>query len=356
MRSVIALLFCSYSLSSFADAANPEYYSHFDSSSYSQAAPIEQMIHDLDGAPLDSGKFAYTHNQFEIGRRKNNIELSYFYRYDYYLKFNKDTGQLAYLQRNDLPLPTNTHYDVYLRPNHLRAWGLGAAYFYDVSPHLAIKTRLNYLRATHTTDGYLKGQLDTLDDGYQAQLFLNYGYSRDTLLDRPEEDSDGHGASLDVDLHWQVNQKLNVDFSGRDILSFIQYRQLTYTTATANTDNISFDQNGSIDAKPTVSGVERYRDQTQRLATRYSLRGNYQLDTKHTLTSELFAYDRNVFPRLGYQTQWQNKQWQLSYDFRSEALGLKLAGKYFNVGLSSDALDWEDAKALEIQIGVNLQL
>jgi len=356
MRAVIAIMFSSYSLLSAAATPDTEYYFYLDSLSYSQAAPIEQMIHDLDGAPLKSGKYAFTHNQAEVGVRKNDFEFSYFYRYDYYLKFNKDTGQLAYLQRNDLPLPQNTHYDVYLRPNHLRAWGLSAAYFYEFNEQLSLKTRLNYLRATHTTDGYLKGQLNTLEDGYQAQLYLNYGYSRDTLLDRPEEDSDGHGASLDIDLHWQLNQKLNVDFSGRDVLSFIQYRDLTYTTATANTDNISFDPNGTIDAKPTVSGVERYRDQTQRLAGRYSLRGNYRIDTTHNINAELFAYDRRVFPRLGYQRMWQSKQWQLSYDLRSSAWGLNLKGQYFNIGLRTDALDWEDAQALELQLGVNLQL
>ena len=356
MRALIAVIISGYSLLSFAATPDTEYYSYIDSLSYSQAAPIEQMIHDLDGAPLKSGKFAFTHNQLEIGVRKNDFEFSYFYRYDYYLKFNKDTGQLAYLQRNDLPLPQNTHYNVYLRPNHLRAWGLSAAHFYNISPQLSLKTRLNYLRATHTTDGYLKGQLNTLNDGYQAQLYLNYGYSRDTLLDRPEEDSDGHGTSLDVDLHWQVNKQLNIDFSGRDILSFIQYRDLTYTTAIANTDNISFDQNGTIDAKPTVSGVERYRDQTQRLASRYSVIGRYQFDSKHTLTSELFAYDRHVFPRLGYQRHWQNKQWQLNYDFRSEAWGLALTAKHFNVSLRTDALDWEEAKAIELKVGMQLRL
>jgi hypothetical protein len=353
MRALIAIIFSSHSLLSFSATPDTEYYSYIESLSYSQAAPIEQMIHDLDGAPLKSGKFAFTHNQFEIGLRKNDFEFSYFYRYDYYLKFNKDTGQLAYLQRNDLPLPQNTHYNVYLRPNHLRVWGLSAAYFYDIYSQLSLKTRLNYLRATHTTDGYLKGQLNTLNDGYQAQLYLNYGYSRDTLLDRPEEDSDGHGTSLDVDLQWQVNKQLNIDFSGRDILSFVKYRQLTYTTATGNTDNISFDQNGTIDAKPTVSGVERYRDQTQRLASRYSLLGRYQLNSKHALTSELFAYDHHVFPRLGYQRQWREKQWQLSYDLRSNAWGVAISGQYFTLGLRTDATDWEEAKTLEFNVGVN---
>tara|TARA_R110001583_G_scaffold62087_2_gene182956 strand:+ start:290 stop:1360 length:1071 start_codon:yes stop_codon:yes gene_type:complete len=356
MRAVIAIIFSSYSLLSAAATPDTEYYSYLDSLSYSQAAPIEQMIHDLDGAPLKSGKYAFTHNQAEVGVRKNNFEFSYFYRYDYYLKFNKDTGQLAYLQRNDLPLPQNTHYDVYLRPNHLRAWGLSAAYFYEFNEQLSLKTRLNYLRATHTTDGYLKGQLNTLEDGYQAQLYLNYGYSRDTLLDRPEEDSDGHGASLDIDLNWQLNKTIDINFSGRDILSFIQYRDLTYTTATANTDNISFDQNGTIDTKPTVSGVERYRDQTQRLAARYTLRASYQLNARGKLNSELFSYDRHIFPRIGYQTRWQNKIWQLNYDLRSAAWGLGLSGEYFNIGLRSDSLDWEEAKALEIQLGVNLLL
>ncbi|CAA0102561.1 Uncharacterised protein [Zhongshania aliphaticivorans] len=354
MRAIIATLLSCCPLLSFA-TTETEYYSFINSLSYSQAAPIEQMIHDLEGAPLKSGSYAFTHNQFEIGFREDNVEFSFFYRYDYYLKFNKDTGQIAYLLRNDLALPKNTHYDIYLRPNHLRAWGLGAAYKYQFNTQLNIKTRLNYLRATHTTDGYLNGQLNTVDDSYQAQLYLNYGYSRDTLLERPEEDSDGHGLSLDIDLSWQLD-KISLGFSGRDILSYIQYRDLTYTTAIADTNNIAFDPNGNIDTKPTVSGIERYRDQTQRLAARYTLSGSFQLAPGRALNSEIFAYDRQVFPRLGYQSQWHNTKWQLNYDFRSSAWGINLSGRYLHLALRTDSLDWENANALELQFGVNLKL
>jgi hypothetical protein len=330
--------------------ANSSLQLSLDSQSFSSIAPIHQLLDDMEGSPVHKGKFAFTHNQLEASFSQDNIEYSLFQRFDYYLKFNNDTAQLAYLLKNDIPLPKNKHYKVYLQANHLHAWGLAIAKQIEISDTASVKARLNYLQADKTTNGYLKGYLQSLDDGYQAQLYLDYGYSRDTLLKRPKEPTEGHGLSLDIDINWQATDNLKLSLLGRDIASYIKYRDLAYTQANANTDTISYNQNGAIDAKPTVSGVERNRKQSQKLPSRLELIGEYSLTQQDGITAELFSYDYQLFPRIGYTQKKPAYYWRLDYDLRTQALGIGIGHQNLGFSLRSDSLKWEAAQVVEISI------
>lgn len=321
-----------------------------ESLSYSSIASIDQTIHDLEGKPVKHGNIAFTHNQLEATVTKNEFEYSLFQRYDYFLEFNNDTAELAYLLRNDIPIHANRHYKVYIKPNHIRAWGLGLARKIEIAPTLKSKVRANYLRADKTTDGYLKGRFQSLDDGYQAQLHLDYGYSRDTLLDRKEEDSDGHGVSLDFDVEWQASENISLGLQGRDVFSYIKFKDLTYTQADADTNTISFDSNGAIDTKPTVSGIEGYRNQTQRLVHRYTLNGLYSLSESSGITGQVFSYNKFIFSRLGYSSKSQHIAWHADYDFRSKAIGVKIGHPLMSFSVRSDSLKWERAQMLEFSL------
>lgn len=345
-----------FSLSTNFALADPiEIFTEVFSESYSDISPIEQLIHDLDGPPVDRGEFAFTHNQFEIGQAQGDWSLSYFVRYDYYMKFNGDTAELAYLLRNDLPLPQNRLFDVDLKANHLVSQGLGLAKTFTHSPALSSRWRVNYFHASKTTNGYLKGQVQTLEDAYQAQLRLDYSYSRDTLLDRPEEDNYGQGLGLDFDLFWQASDKLSVSLQGRDALSWIRFEDQSFTAANADTDTVSFDENGTIDSRPTVSGVEGYRNDTQRLPARFTLSTLFTpANQKLGMGAEIFSIDRHVFSRISVQESWNGLTGKLSYDFRSNGVFFKLSGARFSVMLGGDSLDWEKARHLSVSLAYSV--
>jgi len=76
-------------------------YTEIESSSYSEAMPIKQLLNNLKGSTIKDGNFAYTHNQFEIGHRWEGFELALFWRYDYFLTFSPDTAWLFYLDKNN---------------------------------------------------------------------------------------------------------------------------------------------------------------------------------------------------------------------------------------------------------------
>lgn len=352
----LAITFLAVSNASIANASSRLLFTQFESESFSEIAPIEQIIHDLEGDPVNPGHFAFTHNQIEVGQQQGNIELSYFLRYDYFVEFSRDTAELAYLLRNDLPLPDNKTYDVDLRANHIFAQGIAAAYRFEFQEMLSGKIKLNYLNVSKTKDGSLRGLLTSQEDSYNANLHLDYGYTEDTLLDRPKNAKTGHGVSLDLDLFWQASDKLTLGLQARDMLSWIRFSKLTYTTADADTNNVSFDEDGRISTKPAVIGVEGFRNQTQKLPHRYSASAKYFINQSDYLRAETFSYNRNVFPRLAYGRQFSEITTQLEYDFRSKALGLAFTGKYLSLKLRSDDLDWEKATHLELAISFKIQL
>lgn len=347
---VVGLLHISYS---FAEH-NFETYSFIDSHSYSEIAPIKQVIDGLEGDPIDSGSFAFTHNQFEVGQRWNGFELAAFWRYDYYLEFDKDTAQLVYLDKNDVAPEPGREYDVFLKANHLVSRGVGLGYSYDFNPGLTGRVRLNYLTASEMLDGDLKGRVSTDTSTYAGDLQLDYGYSEDILLDREKESVRGKGYSVDVDLFWQVTDRLDVVLRGRDVYSRIRWKDLTYTRATATTDRISYDEDGNLQSIPGIQGVEGYRNHTQQLPERYWLAGHYALNDNWTASAEVFSYDAHLFPRVMLGRQWGALSVQASYDLEAQALGVGLTNRYVQFLLRADDADWEKAKALELLLNVSV--
>lgn len=332
-----------------------ETYSFIDSHSYSEIAPIKQVVDGLEGDPIDSGSFAFTHNQFEVGQRWKGFELAAFWRYDYYLEFDRDTAQLVYLDKNDVAPESGRKYDVYLKANHLISRGIGLGYSYDFTPDLTGRFRLNYLTASEMLDGELKGNVSTDTNTYAGDLRLDYGYSEDILLDRNKESVRGKGYSIDVDLFWQLTDRLDVVFSGRDVYSRIRWKDLTYTQATATTDRISYDENGNLQSIPGIQGREGYRNHTQQLPERYWLTGYYALNDRWTAGAEVFSYDEHLFPRVMLSRQWGALDLQVSYDLEAQAVGVGLANRYIQFLLRADDTDWEKAKALELLLNVSFQ-
>lgn len=331
-------------------------YSEIESSSYSEAMPIKQLVNDLKGPKINDGDFAYTHNQFEIGHRWGAFELAIFWRYDYFLTFSPDTAWLFYLDKNvdsdDRPDLELKNYDVRLNANHIESQGVAIGYSFYVLPELAIKTRLNYFNSGNMTNGSLTGNITTSSDDYSGTLYLDYAYKHDSLLDREEESILGQGVGIDIDVFWQLTDKLSLYVQGRDVFSYIEWRDVTYTKATAITDRVSYDENGTINVIPNISGVEGYRNQTQKLPNRYLLDLNYHLENWQ-LAVQWYRYDNYNFPRLKLGTREKVINWHVGYDLKTNAVELGLEHSNINFKVKSERLDLSNAHDFSLSLSVN---
>ena len=330
-------------------------YSEIESISYSEAMPIKQLINDLKGPDITNGNFAYTHNQFEVGHRWQAFELALFWRYDYFLTFSPDTAWLFYLDNNNKSADSQKDYNVRLNANHLESQGAAIGYSFYLLPELAVKTRLNYFNSGSMTYGSLTGDITTTIDDYSGTLELDYSYKHDSIFNRPEESISGEGLGIDIDVFWQFTKRFSAYLQGRDVFSYIKWDDVTYTKATAITDRVSYDTNGSIHVIPNISGINGYRDQIQRLPHRYLLDLNYHLENWQ-LSVQWYRYDTYNFPRIMLGSRQKVVDWHVGYDLKTNAVEFGLEHTNINFKVKSERLDLSEAHDFSVNLSVKYTL
>ncbi|THB67093.1 MAG: hypothetical protein D6B27_05255 [Gammaproteobacteria bacterium] len=345
MRYLILLV-----IGCFATICHAKYgfYSFAESESYSEVAPIKQTINDLKGDAIDRGSIAFTHNQLEIGVTDCGWQLGIFKRYDYLMLFNNDAAQIIYHKNNDISPANGREFNFYLNANHIESNGINIGYSFSSRDFFKGSIKLNYILSRNMTLGNLHGMASSIDDDLDADLWLDYNYSRDVLLERPEENVKGKGYSLDLSIKLQPIKDLIIAFGGYDVVSKIQWKDITYTKATATTNIIEVDEDGFPSFIPVISGVEKERDVTQKLPKRYFLSLNYTINESHSLIAEAKRYHNMIFPYLGYRLKAAESSYSLGYGFKSRAPSIKYNGKNFGIGIAMDHINPEKAKYLNL--------
>lgn len=328
-----------------------------DSFAYSEPYTINGILHDLDGG-YRSGDTAVTFNRVETGAGYGNWRFSVFERYDYFLEFTPDFAKLYYLLERDLPLDPSTQYVVDLSAHHLRASGIGLSYQWQVNDPLWIRPRINLLHGSELVHGSLNGEVTTTDhDTYSSTAALDYYYTKDQLFDRQVDSLRGQGASLDLDAGWQVRPDILFELHLEDVISRIWWNEAPYTVAAGDTDTMAVTDEGFLETRSLVSGVESYRDFRQRLPVHGRINGSYQMQPGRTLLAELYFVEDIVFPRLGYQYQLNNSDLIMSaqYDFKANAVGVGLDFRQFSLSLMADNWNLKQAHTLGVQFSYSYQ-
>ncbi|MDG9666684.1 hypothetical protein ONV78_02975 [Hahella sp. CR1] len=326
-------------------------YTEVESFSYSNAAPIYQIAHDLKGDPVARGDVAYTHDHIEIGAEYRNLSLSFVERYDYYLEFSPDAAELIYLYNNDLPHESDAHYDLYLAANQLRAKGVKLGYRFALTEAFNVKLALSYFRADELTEGYLRGYLDTPDASPTGELELDYAYTEDHLLDRPPENVSGDGFAVDLYLQWRPHPQWEARLALEDAFNRIYWDRATATVARATSDTIDYDEDGALDVSPALSGNEGYRDHVQELPLRGFLWSEYHLNDAVSLGVGWRRHDKSDLGLIGAAYRF-NEGLTLGgrYYFNADALNLNLQVYDLYLGVTMDRLQWKQAKTLGLSL------
>ncbi len=342
-------------LNARAEYAGADVYAEVNAMAYSEAMPIQQFIDELEGPRPGSGNIAFTFNSAEVGARYGRWTLAAFARYDYLLEFSDDTLDVAYADANDLDFPTGRALNINLQPSQISARGLGIGYQFTVSSQVEIFTRLNYLQADSLTDGSLTGTLTgNNEDSYEGELFLDYYYEKDLLLDRPEQDIEGDGYSVDVALAWSINQQWNVLLDVKDLYSEIEWQDVTYTQATAISNNASFGDDGLLDVVPLFSGIESNQDYTQRLPARTYLDVHYQFNTIWRFDAGYTEISDFQVVRLGWMAKVLGVDVSGGYQLQTQAFDMALEHKYVRLAVTTDSFEFDNAHLFGLSLGINI--
>lgn len=131
---------------------------------------------------------------------------------------------------------------------------------------------VSLFRTNSIIDGFVSGGMAyQSNNAVQADLMVDYLYDEDKLLDRPLTGSSprGWGVSVDAALYWEAkswlaaDDRLRMTLLSRDLWRRIKWSRVPYTSVTVVNGEQLLDEQGNINGRPLLQGVESYRGTTQ---------------------------------------------------------------------------------------------
>ena len=313
---------------------------------HSETSSIKQIVFDdFEGSDFAGGKRSFTHNIWESGVRFNQFKIATLARYDYVLNYTKDVAELIYADKNDKEVETSREYDLYLDVLHARSYGFKFGYSFSLLPSLTMGVDVSALKLTNFMEGDISGNVLVGDDSYDGDIYLDYVYTQDKLLDRIADKPSGYGYAVDVRWAFQLNDRLSIDAQVLDLFSQINVDRAPFTTASATSNRVNLDANGKIDVKPVLTGRESYRKHTLKLPQRLSLEGRYHLANLYETGLRFDRYEDSTYTSLLFTIPFgDKKKVQTAFDFRTAALTLGIQDEFWRCSITSDHLDISKAR------------
>ncbi|WP_455207853.1 hypothetical protein [Kaarinaea lacus] len=320
---------------------------------YSEPVPVTDVINNRNGE-FSGGEIAFTHNWAEIGATYNNFGVGILGRYDYDLKFSEDTAEFYYLINNKKPLPQGRVFDLSLDAKHTHSEGVRLSYLYPLNKKTNITVGLSYLRGVWLTEGKAQGQgIALAENDYDFQFNVDYYYSEDLIFERKIDTPAGDGFSIDFALDWSITNDLALNLRVIDLIGRIYWENSPFTTATATSDVKEYDENGYLIYKPVLSGFETSTNFTQKLQPQVKALVNYRWTPKLAAEAYIQSYYIADFYQLGLRYYFSNAtSLSTRYMFDTHAISVAYTMRYFNVMITSDALDFNEAHTLGLSLNV----
>ncbi len=339
-------------VSASADAQRQGYF-HAESFSFSEPVPIRGYFSDWH-SPFNGGERALTHNTVEGAISQGPCELGLVARYDYEMRFTRDTADLYYHIENRLPLDPGRHYAIDLEAEHFSATGLRLGYRLTPHPDFNIGLGLTYLNGHQLIDGSLSGGATALSvNDYDFNLGVDYRYSEDRLFKRNVSAPSGQGYSVDLQLDWHPGD-WRTHLHITDLLARLYWNHAPFTTATATSDTKSFDSNGYVVILPTLSGVEGNHRFVQKLPLRALLDAQYSLGVNFSALGQIYYTRLKTFVQAGAGYRLMSGQIQALFNPDTHATTLGFATSAWGISVTSDRFQPHAAHTLGLDLALHI--
>ncbi|WP_201509933.1 hypothetical protein [Psychrobacter alimentarius] len=330
---------------------------------HSPTQPIAKFLDDW-GAPLDSGKLAYTQGRtsFEIRPADSAISYGLGWRYDYLLRFSEETAEVYWQYENKKPSSTSQTYPLFLEAQHNERVGANIGFTKQVLPNWQLTTRANIWQGLHALDGKIVGDLSTRvlpdsevtnirDSLDKTDAYIDYYYDEPALGEEdlgwhPAKPS-GYGYSLDLQLIGKLSDDTQLALRGYDVLGRMHWKDMPSTRYT-----LDYDANG----RPlySIEGQLTTNDVTQALPWRFEGTIQHQLDNRWQIGAHGQVNDIQDLYQLSVGYQALSDTYPLTItgliEPQTQALGVALDSHYGGIKLLTDSLDSEKAKRSEISL------
>ncbi|MET3134247.1 hypothetical protein AAKU55_004542 [Oxalobacteraceae bacterium GrIS 1.11] len=316
--------------------------------------PIRQFEKDwsVGYAPKAGRNVMFQRNRIEAGLEYGAWRLAWEYRQEAVLSTDDATMELIRLYKQRVKLSAPASFDVEARLQAWSAQGLRLSRWFEAPA--AGAARVNLALALYgtprvrdnTVTGKAEGGPDQPYSFQVAQTDANSRYSYPFM----HNSFGGSGASVSLALDWPLSAtsvfKLKLD----DLWSRMRWRNLPQTVQTANSAVAQYDAQGYINYRPLLSGQNSQIDQNATirrsgaatLATRWDAWG---------AALEVQRYAGVTIPTFTGSRQFDWGGLSASVETRFKTVGLAYQRGDFHIGLQTDKLNLNLAKAVGLNLG-----
>jgi len=306
---------------------------------------------------FSGGSSALAFSWSEVGVGFQGWFVGMLWRQDYYLNFHPDTAEFYYLTENKKPLEYGRDYIIDLSVKHSNSKGLRIRRQLVDRSDFKLTVGVSYLQAVQLFHGRLTGKIvaKTRNDYDFDNIQLDYVYYDDKLFDRQVEAPTGSGYTADVNVFFQLNNRMSLTLQVTDIYSAIRWRDAPGTQAQLISDNKTYDENGYVNVDPALQGRHSQQNYVQSLPMRSALALSVAMTANTSATIDALATSVKTFVAPGLQYAFtQKKLLKLYYRVNTKALGFYFSNSWFALNMSADSLRFNQAKNITISGNVSV--
>lgn len=327
-----------------SSAASYELFGRTENQFLSEPEPIRASLNDW-GSEFSRGERQWAISHFELGVRYQGIEVSVQQRGLVDLRMNAELAE--YWGRIDagLPLDEGAQIPAQLSVDGFSARALRLGYLFTWDRG-ALTVGAAVLDAKHLVAGDLAGDIQvTNSSDYVFSAQVDYSYYRDVLFNRPiANEPVGMGWAGDLRAHWQLDESWLFSLKVDDIFARIRWEDAPYTIARGDSDI------KPGDGSSLGSGIEGYRDVSQRLDPRYQiatvlsegpwsahLQGQYQFGYGFVGFGAGYRYASGLALKGLYWPKYKT-------------IGVEAEYKGWRAALAADQLEWRKVQSLSFSL------
>jgi hypothetical protein len=313
--------------------------------------PIKEFLDDWHSeyTPEDGQNIALLDSRFDLGVFWSGFYFGYFYQYDVFIDTNRDFTDLFYSVKNKKDLDDGRVYDLKLEINGIKQYGLQISdckKVYEDHQHIFSIAGAFYLSyGLDMQDGYIDGYASakgSKDYEIDAQSSYNYTHNYLYKLDVDNANGYGYGSHLGLSYEDKINS-YSIKLLINNLYSRMHWQDLPYSKINIQTKNKSYDKDGYVKYAPSISGLEIYKDYTQKIEPGYKLEAAVILEDSKVIGGIDRKYGEN-FPYIKVAYMPDSTQiYEIMHESRFGSFGLGFGYKWFKIALSLD--DFNDVSS-----------
>lgn len=268
---------------------------------------------------------------------------------------SKDMEELYHSVRNKKSLETGRKYKLKLLLDTFKADGIVLANKYNAynRSNLTIElgVAIELLRANIMQHWKLQGNAEAIGKkDYNYDVISKNNYTRNYLykLKVPKSNAIGYSSHISIKINYNNFKFLLL---ANDIFGKLYWKNLPYSYVKIHTDNKTYNKKGYVKYNPSVSGIEKEFNYTQKLLQKFRLETGY-LYKKSLFSIGSDYIDTNYLPYFSYKYYFNNNfSTKIEYETRFRSYYTEVQYKNILLGLRANTL--KENKVLAFNLGLS---